>query len=58
MFSKILRRRPEIAVRGWNDAATAEGQEKTGGVRIEADLARGDDVDRFGSEGRKFFARL
>ena len=44
VLGQVLRRRPEIAVGRRDDAAAGEGEEKTGGVGIEADLARGDDV--------------
>lgn len=44
MLSQVLLRRPEIAIRRRDDAASGEGEEKTGGVGNEADLARGDDV--------------
>lgn len=44
MFGQILLRRPEISVGRRDDAAAGEGQEKTGGVGGESDLARGDDI--------------
>ena len=44
MLGQILLRRPEVAIRRWDDTPAGKGQEKTGGVGNEADLARGDNV--------------